>query len=114
MSKKQPKARKRQIVNCLSTQLRLNGSLTMFAQTLYKAIKRFRSHFPREVIYVEKAITADLEFFLCKIFKQIRKECRALNIALLKKFILRSIILFNTFGIMAIETENYYHRNYSS
>ena len=68
MRKKQTKARKRQIVNCLSKQLRLNSSLTMLTQTLYEAIKRFQSHFPREVVYVEKEVTVDLDFFLCKIF----------------------------------------------
>ena len=57
MRKKQPKARKKQIINCLSKQLRLSGLLTMFTQTLYEAIKRFQSHFPREVVYVEKAVT---------------------------------------------------------
>ena len=60
--------RKRQIVNCLSKQLRLNGSLTMFTQTLYETIKRFQSHFPREVVYVEKDQTVDLDFFPCKNF----------------------------------------------
>ena len=54
MRKKQPKVRKRQIVNCLSKQLRPNGLLTMFTQTLYEAIKCFQSRFPREVVYVEK------------------------------------------------------------
>ena len=68
MRKKQPKARKRQIVNCLLKQLKLNGSLTMFTQALYKAIKHFQSHFSREVVYVEKDVTVDLDFFLCKIF----------------------------------------------
>ena len=28
----------------------------MFTQTLYEAIKRFQSHFPREVVYVEKEV----------------------------------------------------------
>ena len=59
MRKKQPKARKRQIVICLSKQLRLNRSLTMFTQALYEATKRFQSHFPREVVYVEKEETVD-------------------------------------------------------
>ena len=60
--------RKRQIVNYLSKQLRPNGLLTMFTQALYKAIKHFQSHFPRDVVYVEKTITGDLNFFSCKIF----------------------------------------------
>ena len=68
MRKKQTKARKRQIVICLSKQLRLNYSLTMLTQALYEAIKRFQSHFLREVVYVEKEVTVDLDFFLCKIF----------------------------------------------
>ena len=68
MRKKQPKARKRQIVNCLSKQLGLNCLLTMFTQILCEAIKRFQSHFPREVVYVEKDVTVDLNFFSCKIF----------------------------------------------
>ena len=68
MRKKQLKARKRQIVICSSKQLRLNRSLTMFTQALYEAIKRFQSHFPREVVYVEKAVTVDLGFFSYKIF----------------------------------------------
>ena len=40
----------------------------MFTQALYEAIKRFQSHFPREVVYVEKEVTVDLDFFLHKIF----------------------------------------------
>ena len=42
----------------------------MFTQTLYEAIKRFQFHFPREVVYVEKEVTVDLDldFFLYKIF----------------------------------------------
>ena len=68
MRKKQPKARKRQVVNGLSKQLRLNHSLTMFTQALYEAIKRFQSHFPREVVYIEKEVTVDLDFFSYEIF----------------------------------------------
>ena len=68
MRKKQPKARKRQIVICLSKQLRLNRSLIMFTQALYEAIKRFQCHFSRKVVYVEKDVTVDLDFFSCKIF----------------------------------------------
>ena len=67
MRKKQPKERKTQIVNCLSKQLRLNGLLTMSTQTLYKVIKCFQSPFPRKVVYVEKDVTVDLDFFSCKI-----------------------------------------------
>ena len=40
----------------------------MFTQALYEAIKRFQYHFPREVVYVEKDVTVDLDFFSCKIF----------------------------------------------
>ena len=66
--KKAAKTRKRQIVNCLSKQLRPNVLLTMFTQTLYEEIKRFQSHFPREVVYVEKEVTVNLDFFSFKIF----------------------------------------------
>ena len=59
---------KSEIVNCLSKQLRLNRLLTMFTQALYQAIKRIQSHFSREVVYVEKEVTVDLDFFLYKIF----------------------------------------------
>ena len=55
----------------------------MFTQTLYEAIKRFQSHFSREVVYVEKDVTLDLDFFLCKIFEQIRIKSLALDFALL-------------------------------
>ena len=78
MRKKQPKSRKRQIINCLSKQLRLNGSLTMFTQTFYEAIKRFQSHFPREVVYVEKAVTVDLDSFSCKISDKFGKNPKLL------------------------------------
>ena len=74
MRKKQPKARKRQIVNCLSKQLRPNGSITMFTQTLYEAIKRFQSHFPREVVYVEKDVTVDLDSFRVKFSNKFGKN----------------------------------------
>ena len=40
----------------------------MFTQTLYEAIKRFQSQSPRKVVYVEKDVTVDLDFFSCKIF----------------------------------------------
>ena len=63
-----PTVSKRRIVNCLSKQLRLNGSLTMFTQALYEAIKCFQSNFSREIVYVEKAVTVDLDFFSYKIF----------------------------------------------
>ena len=48
--------------------MRQNGLLTMFTQTLYEAIKRFQFHFPREIVYVEKEVTVDLDFFSYKIF----------------------------------------------
>ena len=40
----------------------------MFTQALYEAMKRFQSHFPLEVVYVEKEVTVDLDFFSYKIF----------------------------------------------
>ena len=40
----------------------------MLTQALYEAIKRFQSEFPREVVYVEKEVTVDLDFFSYKIF----------------------------------------------
>ena len=55
----------------------------MFTQTLYEAKKRFQSHFPREVVYVERDVTVDLDFFLCKIFEQVWIKSRALDLALL-------------------------------
>ena len=39
----------------------------MFTQALYEVIKRFQSHFRREVVYVEKDVTENLDFS-CKIF----------------------------------------------
>ena len=40
----------------------------MFTQALYEAIKRFQSQVPQEVVYVEKEVTVDLDFFSYKIF----------------------------------------------
>ena len=35
----------------------------MFTQALYEAIKRFQSHFSREVVYVKKDVNVDFWFF---------------------------------------------------
>ena len=75
--------RQRKSVNCLPKQLPLNGSFTMFTQTLCEAIKRFLSHFPREFVHVEKTVTVNLDFFSCTIFQQIQKKSRVLDLALL-------------------------------
>ena len=40
----------------------------MFTQVPYEAIKRFQSHFLREVVYIQKEVTVDLDFFSYKIF----------------------------------------------
>ena len=39
----------------------------VYSSTL-RGNKFFQSHFPREVIYVKKEVTVDLDFFLHKIF----------------------------------------------
>ena len=40
----------------------------MFTQALYEAIKRYQSHFLREVVFVKKEVTVDLDFFSYTIF----------------------------------------------
>ena len=50
------KGSKRQSVNCLPKQLRQNGSLTMFTETLCEAIKCFQSRFPKKVVYIQKPL----------------------------------------------------------
>ena len=66
--KKATKSEKKATCNLFIEKLRLNRSLTMFTQALCEAIKRFQSHFPKDVIYVEKEVTVDLDFFSYKIF----------------------------------------------
>ena len=46
----------------------------MFTHTLYEAIKRFQSHFPREDVYAENTVTVDLDFFRVKFFDKFGKK----------------------------------------
>ena len=65
-----------------------------------------------EVVYVEKDVTVDLDFFSCKIFLQIWIKSRTLDLALIVDLTIDYTLQYP--GVMAIGTENYYHRNYSS
>ena len=50
----------------------------MFTQTLYEAIIRFQSYFPREVVYEEKAVTIYLDFLCVQFSNKFGKNSESL------------------------------------